>query len=140
MTDNKAPRPGHEATERANDQFLVRVRVARGQADELLRRGEFDFGDHPNITPNPDGTAQLTLFVSQAQVETLRGEGYEIEVGANLSARARERLAEVGQGDRFEGGKVPPRGLGRKLGGRSRPSRQGGPTDARPDDRPERAS
>ena len=139
MTDDKTPRRDHEAPERADDQFAVRVKVASGQADKLLRRGEFDFGDHPNIKPNPDGTAILILFVSQAQVEALRGEGYEIEVGANLSARARERLAEVGQGDRFEGGKVPPRGIGRKIGGRGRPG-GGGTGDNRPDDRPGHAS
>jgi hypothetical protein len=139
MTDDKAPEGGHESPERVEDQFAVRVKVARGQADELLGRGEFDFGDHPNIEPNPDGTAILTLFASQAQVEALRGEGYEIEVGANLSARARERVAEVGQGDRFEGGKIPPRGIGRKIGGSGKPG-GGAAGDARPGDRPEQAS
>jgi hypothetical protein len=139
MTDDKARRRGEKSPERAEDQFAVRVKVARGQADELLRRGEFDFGDHPNINPNPDGTANLTLFVSQAQVESLRAEGYEVEVGANLSARARERLGEVGKGDRFEGGTVPPRGIGRKIGGRGLPG-GGVPRDASPGDRPEHAS
>jgi hypothetical protein len=137
MSDEKAPPNDNEPTERADDQFAVLVTVARGQADELLRRGEFDFGDHPNISPNPDGTARLTLFVSRPQVNALRDEGYEVELGANMSARARERVTEVGQGDRFEGGRIAPRGLGRKIGGRG----GGTPSDDRgPDDGGKRAS
>jgi hypothetical protein len=108
-----------DENEREDDQFAVRVKVTQAQASELLRRGGLDFGDHPNITPNPDGTGSFDLFVSRAEIAALRAEGYEIEAGANLSARARQRLSEVGQGDRFEGGRVPPQGLGRKIGGRS---------------------
>jgi hypothetical protein len=116
--------------ERDDDKFAVRVKVVqRDQADELLRRGEFDFGDHPNVTPNPDGSGGLALFVSRAQIEALQGEGFDVEVLSNQSARARERVAEVGQGDRFEGGKVPPRGIGQKIGRGGTPSdRTGRPT------------
>jgi hypothetical protein len=135
MTDDKATRGGRDGgAERDDDQFVVRVKATRGQVDELLRRGEFDFGDHPNITPNPDGTGNLDLFLTRTQIEALRARGYEVEVGLNLSARARERVADVGKGDRFEGGRIPPRGLGRKIGG------LGGPNDAKPEDRPQRAS
>jgi hypothetical protein len=134
MTDEKARRRGNE---RDDDQFAVRANVTRGQADELLRRSGLDFGDHPNISENPDGTGSLDLFVSRTEIAALQAEGYQIEVGANLSARARERLTEVGQGDRFEGGRIPPRGLGRKIGGRS----GGPPSDgSKGDDRPERGS
>ncbi len=119
MTDSDAGPPGDE---RDDDKFAVRVKVQHGQAGDLLRRGEFDFGDHPNITQNPDGSAGLALFVSRAQIQTLEDEGYEVDVGHNMSARARERVAEVGQGDRFEGGKAPPTGIGRKIGGEGRPS------------------
>jgi hypothetical protein len=125
---------GPPGDERETDQFAVRVKVTREQAGALLRREEFDFGDHPRITENPDGTGNLDLFISRAQIEALRAEGYEVDVGHNLSARARSRLNEIGRGDRFEGGRVPPRGLGRKLGGTGRPQ---GPTDAKSRDRPE---
>jgi len=135
MTDEKATRGDMDrGAERDDDQFAVRVKATPDQVDELLRRGEFDFGDHPTITPNPDGTGNLDLFVTRSQIEALQAAGYELEVGLNLSARARERVAEVGQGDRFDGGRVPPRGLGRKIGGRS------GPGDGKPEDPPQRAS
>jgi hypothetical protein len=114
VADKNAEPPTNE---RSDDQFAVRVKVTPGQVERLVRRGEFDFGDHPRITENADGTGSLDLFVSRAQIEALRAEGYEIEVGVNLSARARERLDEIGKGDRFEGGKIPPKGLGRKIGG-----------------------
>src|SRR5713101_1119935 len=135
MPDPYASSPGDD---RAADQFAVRVKVTREQAAALLRRGEFDFGDHPHITENPDGTGNLDLIASNAQIEALRAEGYEVDVGHNLTARARARLKEVGEGDRFEGGRVPPKGLGRKIGGKGGPP--GGPAKPRSSDRPEDAS
>jgi hypothetical protein len=113
MTDADARPPGDEQDA---DKFAVQVKIQRGQAEELLRR-EFDFGDHPSVTQNPDGSSGLVLFLSRVQIQTLEGEGYEVDVGQNMSARGRERLAEIGHGDRFEGGKVPPRGVGRKIRG-----------------------
>ncbi len=118
MTNADGSRESNDSsTEREGDKYAVRIKVTRGQVGELLGRGEFDFGDRPIVTSNADGTGSLDLFVTRAQIEALRAEGYEVAVGLNLSARARERLAEVGQGDRFEGGQIPPRGLGRKIGG-----------------------
>lgn len=99
------------------DLYVVSVAVERGQASELLSRREFDFGDHPNIEPDADGrAARLTMFVSKLQIETLRDEGFIVVPGVNMSARGRERLGEVGQGDRFEGGLTAPKGIGRKIG------------------------
>jgi hypothetical protein len=37
-----------------------------------------------------------------------------LEVGENAAELAKQRMEEVGRGDRFEGGRVAPRGLGRK--------------------------
>ncbi len=128
MTDEDVPANVGEPDEQAADQFVVRVAVTPVQAAELLGRGEFDFGDHPSIKTDDDGTGRLALFVTRAQIDALRTEGYELEVGANMSARARERVSEVGEGDRFEGGRIVPRGLGRKIGGRD-------PDDRDPDHR-----
>jgi hypothetical protein len=108
-----APPPDDE---RDDDVFAVRVRATREQVDELIRRGEFDYGDRPHFSGPREGigTGELDLFVSQAQIIALRTEGYEVRIVSNQSAQARERLSEVGEGDRFEGGKVPPAGLGEK--------------------------
>lgn len=107
--------------ERDGDIFAVRAAVTRDQALELVQRGGFDYGDRPHWAEGPEGTGRLDLFVSQAQIDGLRAEGIEVDVESNQSARARERLSEIGEGDRFEGGRIPPTGLGRKIGGRGRP-------------------
>jgi hypothetical protein len=125
MANKDSKPPGDE---RDGDVFAVRAMVTREQALELIGRAEFDFGDRPHWTEGPDRTGRLDLFVSRAQLTQLEGEGVRIEVDSNQSARARERLAEVGEGDRFEGGRIPPRGLGRKIGGRGRPGADGQPS------------
>jgi hypothetical protein len=134
------PMPAKDAepgAEREDDVFAVRVTATQAQADELVGRGEFDFGDRPHFRATAAG-GRLDLFVTRPQIEALRAEGFEVEVASNQSARLRDRLGEVGRGDRFEGGGVPPRGLGRKVGGR-------GPSAPPPDgpgstDEPEGAS
>jgi hypothetical protein len=114
MADDTQSPPTNE---QADDLFAIRVHVTPERAGELLQRGDIDFGDRPHIRPNPDGTGILELFATRGQVADLEAQGHQLEVGENVSAHARERVAEVGQGDRFEGGRTPPRGLGRKVGG-----------------------
>jgi hypothetical protein len=118
MTDPSGPEVAGGPPEEADDRFVVRVTVSAAQADELLRREGLDFGDHPHIDPRPDGTGSLILFMTRGEARALEREGLRVELGDNMSARARERLAEIGRGDRFEGGRVVPRGIGRKIGGR----------------------
>lgn len=116
MGDTKDRRPSGDVVE--GDVFAVRARVTQEQALELASSGEFDYGDRVRWVPDPDGTGRLDLLVSQAQIDGLKGRGIEVDVESNESARAREIVAEVGEGDRFEDGNVPPRGIGRKIGGR----------------------
>ena len=117
MVDEDARPPGEE---RDGDVFAVRAKVSEDQALDLLRRGGLDYGDRPRFRLEPDGTGRLDLFVSRAQIEALQGDGIEVDIVNNQSARSRERMAEVGEGDRFDGGKVPPTGLGRKIDGHDR--------------------
>ncbi|HEV8696687.1 MAG TPA: hypothetical protein VGQ89_03260 [Candidatus Limnocylindrales bacterium] len=116
MADKDARPPGEE---RDGDILAVRAKVTEEQALQLLGRGDLDYGDRAHFSLEPDGTGRLDLFVSRDQIEGLRGEGIEVEIVNNQSARSRERMAEVGEGDRFDGGKVLPTGIGRKVGGRS---------------------
>jgi hypothetical protein len=105
------------ADERDDDIFAVRVRATQAQVNELLRRGGFDYGDRVHFSEGRDGIGELDLFVTRAQIEAFRSEGYVVTIASNQSARLRERMGEVGQGDRFEAGRIPPRGLGRKIDG-----------------------
>jgi hypothetical protein len=131
---NKDARPPGE--EQDGDVFAVRAKVTEEQALELIGRGGLDYGDRPSFDQSPDGAGQLDLFLSRDQIEGLRGDGIEVEIVNNQSARARERMDEVGEGDRFDGGNVLPTGIGRKVGGRG--SRRQPPTStSRPERGPE---
>jgi hypothetical protein len=101
--------------EPAEDLFAVRLKGNQEQIDELLRRGEVDAGDHPHISDNRDGTGWLDLFLTSRQIESLRASGHEIQIGENLSEQGRVRLADIGSGDRYDGGRTAPQGLGRKI-------------------------
>jgi len=114
------PGPG-PADEREDDVFAARLRVDPEQARKILDTDRFDFGDRPRITPNADGTGTLDLFVTRAQVAELQADGITVELGHNQSARARERVAELGEGDRYEGSREIPHGVGQKTGGRGGP-------------------
>jgi len=102
--------------ERDGDNFAVRVRLTREQALQLIRRGGVDYGDRPHFRESGQGLGLLDLLLSREQIGNLRREGYEVEILSNQSARGRERLSQVGRGDRFEGGRIAPRGIGRKVG------------------------
>jgi len=129
--DDKPP-----GEERDGDIFAVRAKVSEEQAVELIGRGGLDYGDRPHFDRGPEGTGSLDLFVSRDQIEGLRADGIEVEIANNQSARARERMADVGEGDRFEGGKVAPTGIGRKIGGRG-PRRQPPSSPSTPEGGPE---
>ena len=133
MADKDARPPGEEQD---GDIFAVRARVTEDQAVELIGRGGFDYGDRPHFTKSADGSGSLDLFVSKAQIKRLGDDGIQVEVVNNQSARARERMAEVGEGDRFDGGRVRPTGIGRKIGGRG-PRGKPPPSPSTPEGGPE---
>jgi hypothetical protein len=118
MADKRRPAESADPDERDDDIFAVRLRVTPDQARALVESGEYDTGDHPRLEMARDGTGRLDLFMSRAQADELRGRGIELEIVSNQSSRARARVAELGEGDRYEDGKVTPRGIGRKIGGR----------------------
>jgi hypothetical protein len=118
MADKGKPTDTPDPDERDDDIYAVRLRVTPEQARALVETGEYDTGDHPRFSPNTDGSGSLDLFMSRAQADDLRGRGITLEIASNQSSRARARIAELGEGDRYEGGKATPRGIGRKIGGR----------------------
>ena len=96
------------------DLFTVRISVTRETFQDLLRKFDLDVGCRPHFDENADGSAALTAFATKERISELEAAGYNVEVGENASELGRQRQAEVGQGDRFEGGRVVPRGLGEK--------------------------
>lgn len=98
------------------DKLAVRISVTPATLTELLRRFELDVGDRPHVEPIAAGRGMLDAFASQEQIREVEAAGYHVDVGENVSETGRQRMTEVSEGDRFEGGHIPPRGLGRKPG------------------------
>jgi hypothetical protein len=99
------------------DLYEVRITVRRAEFEELMRKYRLDLGCRPHVELNADGTGTVQAFASAESIRDLETTGYKVEQGENISAVGRERQKEVGSGDRFQGGRVVPRGLGRKTGG-----------------------
>ena len=120
MTDRQAGNADGDRDERRPvpepDVFLVRVTVTRDTASDLVRRGDFDFGDRPHFNRLDDEVATIDGLATQATMDDLRAGDYDFEVIENVSEVGRERAPEIGVGDRYDGGRVVPRGLGRKVG------------------------
>lgn len=96
------------------DLFAVRITVTRESFDSLFKKFELDVGCRPHLHAAPDGTGILTAFATRDRIRELESAGYMVEVGENASELGRRRQEEVGKGDRFEGGRIVPRGLAEK--------------------------
>ena len=103
------------------DLFEARIKGTPESFAELLKRFDLDVGCRPHVHPNDDGTGTLTAFATQERIGEIQAAGYLVETGENVSELGRRRQeSEIGKGDRFEGGRVVPRGLGKKEGGEHR--------------------
>jgi hypothetical protein len=95
------------------DLFEVRITGALATVRDLVAKLDLDVGcRHPHVETNADRTVTVLAFASEAKIAEIASAGLKVERGTNVSALGRERQAEVGKGDRFEGGKVAPEGLG----------------------------
>ena len=82
----------------------------------VMQEFALDVGCRPHGELNPDGSATVLVYATEERIAELQAAGYKVERGDNVSAIGRERRADIGKGDRFEGGRVAPRGLGEKPG------------------------
>ncbi len=62
----------------------------------------------------PDGTVTMEAYVNQERLEGLKRGKQTFEIIEDLTKVGKKRREEVGKGDRFEGGKKVPHGLGKK--------------------------
>jgi hypothetical protein len=99
------------------DLYEARITGSRETLAKLMQTFELDVGcRHPQVEANPDRTATLLVYSTKDRIRELQEAGYKVETLENVSELGRQRQKEVGQGDRFEGGRVAPRGLGEKPG------------------------
>lgn len=103
------------------DVFDSRLIGPEREVDAAVVRYGLDVGcRHGQAERVAGGRIALQIFASEATLGALGADGLEIERGENVSALGRERQSEIGKGDRFEGGKFAPTGLG-ELDGRPMP-------------------
>jgi hypothetical protein len=99
----------------ANVRVVHYVRVRSDDSDSLQRLlalDGVDAGCRPRPRRTPDGI-EIELFVEADALSQLTSDpALSVEVGENVMAQAQARLAEVGVGDRFDGGRITPRGIG----------------------------
>ena len=115
MSANKPPENVSNEGEKESDLFRAVLRAPnRESVAELIRKRNLDVGSMRR--PRGAKEVEVLLFITRKQAEELKREGWPIEVFENLSAVGRSRQQEVGKGDRFEGGKISPKGLGKKTG------------------------
>ena len=62
----------------------------------------------------PDGTISMEAYVPQEFLDRMKKGKVAFEIIEDATEVGRQRQKEVGKGDRFEGGKKVPRGLGNK--------------------------
>ncbi len=62
----------------------------------------------------PDGSLSVDAYTPEAVLDQLKKAGADFEIIEDATRVGKERQKEVGRGDRFEGGKLAPRGLGKK--------------------------
>ena len=105
------------------DLFAVRITVSRENFAELVQRFDLDVGCRPHVQVNPDGTGTLVVYATEERIRALEAAGYAVERGENVSALGRERQKEIGEGDRFQNGRLAPHGLGHKPGHGRGPTR-----------------
>lgn len=87
-----------------------------GPSEIVLRaiaEHELDVGcRHATVERSEGDAISVQIFASAKQLDAIQGGGLRVERGDNVSAIARERFTEVGRGDRYEGGRSYPEGLG----------------------------
>jgi hypothetical protein len=109
--------PSARGEETLPDLYAARITGRPETFARLRREFELDVGCRaPHFEVNPDGSGTMLVYATEERIRELQAAGYRVETGENVSELGRERQKEVGEGDRFKGGRVTPRGLGAKTG------------------------
>lgn len=114
MTNSKKTSKNTSQKQPESDVFLtVLYAPDRESLAHLLRKEVLDVG--PMHTRPDSKEIEVHLYADEEQINKLKKDGWKLDVRENLSEVGRKRQREVGEGDRFEGGKIPPKGLGKKI-------------------------
>lgn len=82
----------------------------------LLNAPEVDAGCRAVIQRTEDRGFQTYIFTTQEKIRELeREKRLRVTIQYNATEEGRKRQQEVGKEDRFEAGRIVPRGFGRKV-------------------------
>jgi hypothetical protein len=87
---------------RLDDQEALRQLVAR----------PLDFGCRPTVVHDPEGGFSVPVIATREAFAALRADGFAV---TPIEPATTDFRAEVGEGDRFAGGRIAPKGFGRKV-------------------------
>jgi len=101
-----------------NDAAVFQVRVRSADTDALQRLLATD-GVDPGCRPRPlwvDEGLEIEVYVAEDALPGLESDpAFVVEVTRDLRVLAETGPVEVGVGDRFDGGRIVPRGLGEAI-------------------------
>ena len=113
MADTKAPAKNTSQKQSERDVFHTVLHAPdRESLSRLLRKEILDVG--PMRTQPDSKEVEVDIYADKEHIKKLKEYGWKLDVRENLSEVGRKRQKEVGKGDRFKGGKIPPKGLGKK--------------------------
>jgi hypothetical protein len=79
---------------------------------DLIRTHPFDFGCRALAVPTAGGGYQTPALLTRAELGLLQQEGFDVRILFDGVPNDRSGAATIGVGDRFDGGRQAPRGLG----------------------------
>jgi hypothetical protein len=100
----------------AKEKKILRIALRapdREALEKLVKEHQLDIGGG-GAKRLPDGTISMEAYVPQELLDRLKRSKASFEIIEDATEVGRQRQKEVGKGDRFEGGKKVPRGLGKK--------------------------
>ena len=110
-TSKKTTRKKEEKTEKI---MRITLKTAnRETLGRLAREFRLDIGGG-GPRRLPDGFIQTEAYVSEKLLPRIRKAGGNVNVIEDATKVGKARQKEVGRGDRYQRGKIAPRGLGRK--------------------------
>jgi hypothetical protein len=68
------------------DIYAARITGTRETLAKVLQETGLDFGCRPHARLNPDGSATLQVYATEARIAELQAAGYQVERGENVSA------------------------------------------------------
>lgn len=94
---------------------IMRITLKVSNRETLVKfMKDFRLDIGGGIRRQPDGTLSMEVYTPEEVLDQLKGAGAVFEIIEDATKVGKARQKEVGRGDRFDGGKKAPNGLGKK--------------------------